>query len=106
MVFEFVQGDLIVFFLIFVIFIVIAYKLFKFIAKAAIIGLVAALFPVVGNYFLGLNIPITLGNIIWFAVTGIGLFVAYSIIRTGWRISKVITKPIKWIFKRKKKKRE
>ena len=108
--FEFLadQGVLI-FFVIFIIFIVIAYKLVKFLFKAFIIGLVAALFPVVGNIFLGIDIQISLLNIMWFAVTGICLFLLYSIIKMGWRFLKLVTAPIRWArrpTKGKKKKEE
>ncbi len=89
------QGVLI-FFVIFVIFIVIAYKLVKFLFKAFIIGLVAALFPVVGNLVFGLDIQISLYNIIWFAVTGICIFLLYAIVRMGWRFLKLLTSPVRW----------
>ncbi|MEE9323153.1 MAG: hypothetical protein V3U72_01280 [Candidatus Aenigmarchaeota archaeon] len=105
--FEFLadQGVLI-FFVIFIIFIVIAYKLVKFLFKAFIIGLVAALFPVVGNLFLGLDIQISLLNIVWFAVTGIGIFLLYSVIKMGWKFLKLITSPIRWARRPIKGKKE
>ncbi len=87
-----------------IVFIIVAYKLVKILAKAAIIGLVAALFPIFGNYFLGLEIPITLFNILWFGVTGIGLFFLYTILRTGWKALKLILAPFKALFRGKKKK--
>ena len=86
-----------------VVFIFLAYKIVKILAKAAIIGLLAALFPVFANYFLGAGIPITLYNIMWFAVTGIGLFMAYSVIRGGWKAVKLILSPFKALFRGKKK---
>ncbi|MBN2042388.1 MAG: hypothetical protein JW754_01125 [Candidatus Aenigmarchaeota archaeon] len=87
-----------------VVFIFLAYKIVKMLAKAAIIGLLAALFPVFANYFLGTEIPITLYNIIWFAVTGIGLFLVYSVVRGGWKVVRLILSPFKAIFRGKKKK--
>lgn len=105
--FEFLADQgILIFFVIFIIFIVIAYKLVKFLFKAFIIGLVAALFPVVGNLFLGLDIQISLYNIIWFAATGIGLFLLYSVIRTGWRFLKILTSPFRWLRRRTKSKKE
>jgi hypothetical protein len=95
--FEFLADQsILIFFVVFVIFIVIAYKLVKFLFKAFIIGLVAALFPIAGNLVFGLDIQITLFNIIWFAGTGIGLFLLYSIVKMGWKFLKVITAPIRW----------
>lgn len=87
--------SVLVFFVIFIIFIVIAYKLVKFLFKAFMIGLVAAIFPVVGNLFLGFDIQISLFNIIWFAATGIGLFLLYSVLRTGWRALSWVRRPTK-----------
>jgi hypothetical protein len=100
MVLEFLgQTDIVIFFVIFVIFIVIAYKFVKFIFKAFMVGLVAALFPIFGNFLFGLNIDITLFNIFWFALTGIGLFILYAILKTGWKFLKTIT----WPFRRARK---
>ena len=94
--------NILIFFVIFIIFIVIAYKLVRFLFKAFIIGLVAALFPIVANLFLGLNIDITLYNIIWFAGTGILLFLLYSFARTGWKFLKLSTLPLRWLRRKKK----
>ncbi len=94
--FEFLADQsVLVFFVIFIIFIVIAFKVVKFLFKAFMIGLVAAIFPIVGNLFLGFNIEISLFNIIWFAVTGIGLFLLYSVLRTGWRALSWVRRPTK-----------
>jgi len=96
MVLEFLgQGDILIFFAVFVIFIAIAYKLVKFVFKAFIVGLVGALFPILGNLFFGMGIEISLFNIFWFALTGIGLFLLYSLIKTGWKFLKAITWPFR-----------
>ena len=105
--FEFLADQsILIFFALFVIFIVIAYKLFKFVFKAFLIGLVAAMFPVAGNLLFGLEIEITLFNIIWFAVTGIGLFVLYTIVKMGWKFLRVLTAPIRWARRPTKRKKE
>jgi len=107
MVLEFLgQTDIVIFFVIFVIFIVIAYKFVKFIFKAFIVGLVAALFPIFGNLFFNLGIEISLFNIFWFALTGIGLFILYSILKTGWKFLKIITWPFRKAREPGKKKRK
>lgn len=104
--FEFLGGmgdqSVIIFFAIFIIFTILAFKLVKFLFKAFMIGLVAAMFPVVGNMVFGLSIEISLYNMIWFAVTGMGLFVAYSAVRTGWKFVKLALSPLK-LFRRKDK---
>ncbi len=100
------EQSVLIFFIIFIIFIVIAYKLVKFLFKAFIVGLVAALFPIAGNLVFGLNIDINLFNIIWFAGTGILLFVLYSIIKMGWKFLKLLTAPIRWARRPTKGKKE
>ncbi len=96
------QTDVIMFFVIFVIFIMIAYKLVKFVFKAFMIGLVAALFPIFGNLLFDLGIEISLFNMFWFALTGIGLFILYSILKAGWKFLKMLT----WPFRRARGKKK
>jgi len=105
--FEFLADQsVLLFFAIFVIFIIVAYKLFKFVFKAFLIGLVAAMFPVAGSLLFGLEIEITLFNILWFAVTGIGIFILYSIVKMGWKFLKLITSPVRWARRSGKHKKE
>ena len=105
MVLEFLSDtSIIIFFVVFVIFIVIAYKLVKFVFKAFLVGLVAALFPIFGNLLFDLGIEISLFNIFWFALTGIGLFILYSILKAGWKFLKVITWPFRKAREPSKKK--
>ena len=93
--------SLVLFFVIFVIFIIIAYKLFKFLFKAFLIGLVAALFPIFGNLLFGLNMEISLFNIFWFAVTGVGLFLLYTALKIVWKFLKTMTSPFRGGGKKK-----
>jgi hypothetical protein len=97
--------NVLLFFAIFIIFTVIAYKLVKFLFKTFLIGLVAAMFPVIGSMVLGLSIPVNLYNMIWFAVTGMGLFIAYSAVRTGWKFIKLAFSPLR-LLRRKGGKKE
>jgi hypothetical protein len=94
--------NIIIFFAIFIIFTVLAYKLVKFLFKAFIIGLVAAMFPVVGNMVFGLSIDINLYNMVWFAVTAMGLFVLYSAVRMGWKAVRLALSPFRLLRRRKK----
>jgi len=100
-------GDqsVIIFFALFIVFTIIAYKLVKFLFKAFMIGLVAALFPVVGNMVFGLGIEISLYNMVWFALTGIALFVGYSAVRMGWKFVRLIFSPFR-LLRRKSGKKE
>ena len=94
--------SMILFFVIFVIFIIIAYKVFKFLFKAFLVGLVAALFPVFGNLVFGLDIELSLFSIFWFAVTGVGLFLLYTVLKIIWKFLKTMTSP----FRGKKKSKD
>jgi predicted membrane protein len=105
--FEFLGGlgglgdqNVLLFFAVFIVFTILAFKLVKFLFKTFLIGLVAAMFPVVGSLVFGLSIPINLYNMIWFAVTGMGLFIAYSAIRMGWKFVRLALSPLK-LFRRK-----
>ena len=100
------EQSILMFFIFFIIFIAISYKLVKFLFRAFIIGLVAAIFPIVGTLFLGLNIEINIFNIMWFAVTGIGLYLVYSIIKSGWKAVKIVTSPLRWVLRSSGKKKE
>lgn len=95
------QPEIIIFFIIFLAFIVIAYKIFQFVAKAFIVGIIAALFPIFANMFLGFNIPINIQSILWFALLGIEIFLVYSFLLSIGKIVKIITYP----FRRKQKKK-
>ncbi len=101
-------GDqsVLIFFVVFIIFTIVAYKLVKFLFKAFMIGLVAALFPVVGSMVFGMNIEISLYNMIWFAATGIGLFIAYSAVRMGWKFVRLIFSPLKLLRRKGGKAKE
>ena len=83
-------------------FIIVAYKIFKTLLKAVMVGTIAALFPVAAN-LMGYNIPITLPNIIWFGLAGVGLFLVYTIISGGVKIIKLIFSPLKLLFREKPK---
>ncbi len=93
----------VILFLVFIFFVVIAYKIFKTLFKALMVGLISAMFPVIA-YLLGFNIPVTFQSIIWFSLTGMLLFFLYSIISGGVKIIKILTSPFKLLFRKKEKK--
>ena len=90
-------------FIIFFIFIILAYKLFQTVIKALIIGVIAAAFPFIANA-LGFSIPINLNTILWFAIFGVLLYFAYSFIAGGVKIVKLVLSPFRWLFRKKEKK--
>tara|TARA_Y100000310_G_scaffold339042_1_gene430484 strand:- start:1685 stop:2131 length:447 start_codon:yes stop_codon:yes gene_type:complete len=78
---------------IFIVFVFIAIKMFNTFMKAIYIAVAAVAFPFVMNFGLGMNIPTDISNLVFFATTGIGIFFAYHIVRT---IYKIVTK-LSWV---------
>lgn len=90
--------------IIFFVFIILAYKLFQTAIRAFIIGLIAASFPIVA-FFLGLDVPLTLSSVMWFAIFGVVMYFAYSFISGGVKIVKLILSPFRFMFRKKEKKK-
>jgi hypothetical protein len=88
--------------MVFLIFLILAYKLFQTVVKALIVGVIAAAFPFVANLF-GLNVPVTLSSILWFAIFGVILYFAYAFISGGVKIIKTVLSPFRALFRKKKK---
>ena len=86
--------------IIFLVFIVIAYKIFKMVMKAAIVGIISASFPFLLSYVGIATVPITLSSVIWFGMAGIAIFFIYSAINGFLRIIGFIFSP----FSKKKDK--
>jgi len=85
-----------------IVFLVMAYMIFKQIMKAIIIGAISASIPVV-LYLLGFDIGISLQTVIWFGLAGIATYFVYDVI-SGWMtIMRIITWPIRRLFGRGKK---
>lgn len=81
------------FFILFFLFIIVAYKVVKVLVRAAIVAAISAAFPFFANAFLGMNIPITLTNVLLFAMTGLEIFFVYHILVSIGKIAEFITKP-------------
>lgn len=97
---QFMQPQIILLFAGFFIFIIIAYKIFKVVAKALIIGLIGAAFPVVMNFLgfsslFGIEIGLNFQNIIFFALVGIVAFVVYYVISGIVKVTKAVTSPFR-----------
>ena len=63
--------------------------------RALIIGVISGLFPVFANMFLGMSIPITIQNILWFAMTRMEIYFVYHILVSFGKLAKIITKPFR-----------
>lgn len=89
------QQNIWLFFILFFLFIIIAYKVVKVLIRAAIIAAVSGFFPIFANMFLGTSIPITLQSILWFAMTGVEIFFVYHILVSIGKVAEIISKPFK-----------
>ena len=86
--------------LVFVGFIVLAYKVFQTVIKAFIVGVIAAAFPIVAN-LMGMDVPLTLSNIIWFAIMGVTAFLVYASVTGGIKVVRIVMKPFNRMFSKK-----
>jgi hypothetical protein len=87
------EPNTIIFFILFFIFILLAYKVVKLLIRAAVIAAVAGMFPVVANVFLGLPFEISIGNIIRFAMLGTEVYFTYHLLVSIGKVAEFITKP-------------
>lgn len=85
---------------VFLFFIIIAYKVFQTLMKAFVVGVVSATFPLVAN-LLGMGVPLTITNVIWFAMFGVTVFMLYTSITGGAKIMRFAMKPFGLLFRRK-----
>jgi hypothetical protein len=94
------QVNTVVLFAVFLVFIVLAYKIFQALIKAFIVGVIAATFPVVAN-LMGMDIPLTLNSMIWFAVFGVVAYLFYATVSGGAKIIGLAMRPFRGLFRRK-----
>ena len=88
-----------------IVFLVMAYMIFKQIMKAIIIGAISASIPVV-LYLLGFDIGLSVQTVIWFGLAGIATYFVYDVI-SGWmKIMRIITWPIRRLFRGGRKPKE
>lgn len=85
---------------VFLVFIVLAYKIFQALIKAFIVGVIAATFPVVAS-LMGMNVPLTINNFIWFAIFGVAAYLLYATISGGAKIVGLVMRPFRGLFARK-----
>ncbi len=97
---QFMQPEIILLFVGFFIFIIIAYKIFRVVTKALLIGLIGAAFPVVVNFLgfsnmFGIEIGLNFQNIIFFGLIGIVAFIIYYIISGIVKVTKAVASPFR-----------
>ena len=84
----------------FFVFIVLAYKIFQALIKGFIVGVISAAFPIVAN-LMGMDVPLSINSIIWFAIFGVAAFLMYASITGGIKITKLFMRPFKGLFTKK-----
>ena len=97
------EMNIILVFALVLIFVVLAYKVVKILMKAVFFGIIGAVSPFFLNYAGILSVPITLTNILSFALLGMVAYIFYAMLSGGVRTLKMITSPFKSLFKRKEK---
>jgi len=72
-----------------IIFIIIAYTALKVLKNTIIVALIAASFPVVSNLVFGTAIQITLELLLFYAVSGMSMYLLYEVLALLYRTSKI-----------------
>jgi hypothetical protein len=85
---------------VFLVFIVLAYKIFQALIKAFIVGVISATFPVIAN-LAGMDVPLTINSVIWFAIFGVTAFLMYATISGGLKIMRIFMRPFRGLFTKK-----
>ncbi len=86
----------------FFLFVILAYKAVQMLMKAFVIGLISASFPVVA-FFLGLDVPLSIGSVLTFGIFGASAYILYSMITGSVKLMKLITSPFRRFFREKPK---
>lgn len=90
-------------FAVFLVFVVLAYKTVKLVTKVAMVGIVAALFPVAAK-FMGLPVELTIQSIAFFAFTGMLLYVLFTFSKLAMSAVEIAAKAVAWPFRQLLKK--
>ncbi len=88
-------GNEIGLFVIFFVFIFIAYRLFSMITKMIMVGVVAGIFPIFANKVLGLAIPLTIHSVLSYVLVGMGIAYIYLTIYGIYKVIKYATWPFR-----------
>ncbi len=97
---ELSQIHIILLMAVFLVFIAFAYKAFQVLIKGFMVGVISASFPVIAT-LLGLDVPLTINNIVWFAILGVSSFLLYHTMSGGVRMMRLIYRPFGRMFRKK-----
>jgi hypothetical protein len=81
------------------VFLVMAYMIFKQLMKAFIIGIISAAIPVV-LYLFGFQIELSLQTVLWFGLAGIATYFVYDVINGWFTVVRILTWPIRKALKK------
>lgn len=87
------EPNMIIFLGLFFVFILLAYKVVKIMVRALIIAVIAGLFPVFANMYLGYSFELSLATFISFALMGAEIYFVYHILVSIGRIAEFVMKP-------------
>ena len=87
------EPNIVIFLGLFFVFILLAYKVVKILVRALIIAVIAGLFPVFANMYLGFSFDISLSTFISFAMMGAEIYFIYHILVSIGRIAEFVLKP-------------
>lgn len=90
------------FFIAFVVIIYTVYRVLKLAFKALLVAIAAALFPFIGRFF-GYPIPISLESILYYASSGVLIFIIIFLLEKAFWIVKLVTLPIRKLFGKSEK---
>jgi len=82
-----------------VVFLVMAYMIFKQLMKAFVIGLISAAIPV-ALYLMGFDIGLSVQTVIWFGLAGIATYFVYDVINGWMTIIRIVTWPVRRLLRK------
>jgi len=97
------QTNTVLFIVIIVVILVVALKFMQYLLKIVTAVVIFAAFPFIANA-VGIPIPMTFSNIIWYAFMGLIIYFAFSAVAFALKVTKLITYPFKGAFEKKKTK--
>ena len=81
-----------------VLFLVLAYMIFKQLMKALVIGIISAAIPIV-LYLMGFNVDVSFQTVIWFGLAGIATYFIYDVVMGWFKLASMLTWPIRKLFR-------
>ncbi len=87
------EPNLFIFLALFFVFILLAYKVVKILVRALVVAVIAGLFPVFANMYLGFAFDLSLATFVKFAMMGAEIYFVYHILVSIGRIAEFVMKP-------------